>query len=63
MLPEPVEGFVGTPQLREKLDMVGRLAIDDDGHHRNFRLLEQRLAAGILKRDAAVFACNDCFDL
>ena len=63
VLAKPIKRFVRTPQFREEFYAVGRLAIHDNGRHGDFRLLEERLAAGVLKRNATIFARDNRFDL
>src|SRR5690349_23670385 len=63
MLSETVKRFVRAPQFRKKFHVISLLAIHYYRSHADFVLREQRLACGILKRDAAILARDDDFQL
>src|SRR5258708_21023776 len=63
MLPKPIKRLIRAPKFRIKFYVIRLLALYDLRSHADFILLEQSLATGILKRDAAVLARNDGFQL
>ena len=63
VLPESVERLVRAPNIGEEFQMMRRFTIHNHRRHGHFCLLEQSFACEILKRDAAVFTCDNRFDL